>query len=311
MRILRGPLGALLQGGNNRTRPLPLGMPKTCSGLRQLLRVHPGLAHARHQVTQLRAKRRHRAHLLANILGPGCFHGLQQLGQQLILGRARHQLHALQRDLALSAPRRHHLIRKRRGRAHRTYHRRAERLRARRQYVSARAIRSENQRGMAPGDRLLEHRERTRTAPRRRCPAGNHIRVLRSLDNRALRLIQRRKTPPTLRATPQPDLDFAHDAILADPTHICGTYDGRDDIFQQGVNMEIFIGIRDNTRQLGLDVDMTEGELMAKVHEALTTPNGVLDLTDTKGQRTLVPANALGYVQIASKTERRVGFAIH
>ncbi len=27
--------------------------------------------------------------------------------------------------------------------------------------------------------------------------------------------------------------------------------------------MEIFIGIRDNTRQLALDVDMTENELMA------------------------------------------------
>ena len=75
--------------------------------------------------------------------------------------------------------------------------------------------------------------------------------------------------------------------------------------------MEIFIGIRDNTRQLGLDVDMTEGELMAKVHEALTTPNGVLDLTDTKGQRTLVPAHAIGFVQIPAETKRRVGFAIH
>ena len=75
--------------------------------------------------------------------------------------------------------------------------------------------------------------------------------------------------------------------------------------------MEIFIGIRDNTRQLGLDVDMTESELMAKVNEALAAPHGVLDLTDSQGQRTLVPAHALGYVQIASKTERRVGFAIH
>jgi conserved domain protein len=56
---------------------------------------------------------------------------------------------------------------------------------------------------------------------------------------------------------------------------------------------------------------MTENELMAKVNEALVSANGVLDLTDTKGQRTLVPAHALGYVQIASKTERRVGFAIH
>ena len=75
--------------------------------------------------------------------------------------------------------------------------------------------------------------------------------------------------------------------------------------------MEIFIGIRDNTRQLGLDVDMTESELMAKGHEALAAPDGVLDLTDSKGQRTLVPAHALAYVQIASTTERRVGFAIH
>ena len=73
--------------------------------------------------------------------------------------------------------------------------------------------------------------------------------------------------------------------------------------------MEIFIGIRDNTRQLGLDVDMSENELMAKVNEALASPHGVL--ADTKGQRTLVPAQALAYVQVAAKSERRVGFAIH
>ena len=75
--------------------------------------------------------------------------------------------------------------------------------------------------------------------------------------------------------------------------------------------MEIFIGIRGNTRQLGFDIDMSENELMAKVNEALAAPNGVLDLTDTKGQRTLVPAHAIGFVQIAAKTERRVGFALH
>ena len=75
--------------------------------------------------------------------------------------------------------------------------------------------------------------------------------------------------------------------------------------------MEILIGIRGNKNLLGLDVDMSENELIAKVNEALASAHGVLDLTDTKGQRTLVPAHALGYVQIASKTERRVGFAIH
>ena len=75
--------------------------------------------------------------------------------------------------------------------------------------------------------------------------------------------------------------------------------------------MEIFIGIRGNTRLLGFDVDMSENELMAKLNEVLPSTQGVLDLTDTKGQRTLVPAHALAYVQIAAKTERRVGFAIH
>ena len=75
--------------------------------------------------------------------------------------------------------------------------------------------------------------------------------------------------------------------------------------------MEILIGIRGNKNLLGFDVDMSENELIAKVNEALASDHGVLDLTDTKGQRTLVPAHALAYVQIASKTERRVGFAIH
>lgn len=74
--------------------------------------------------------------------------------------------------------------------------------------------------------------------------------------------------------------------------------------------MEIFIGIRDNTRQLALDVDMSESELVSKVNEALVSANGLLDLTGSKGQRLLVPTRALGYVQIASKNERRVGFAI-
>ena len=75
--------------------------------------------------------------------------------------------------------------------------------------------------------------------------------------------------------------------------------------------MEILIGIRGNKNLLGFDVDLSEDQLMAKVNEALASDHGVLDLTDTKGQRTLVPAQALAYVQVANKSERRVGFAIH
>ena len=74
--------------------------------------------------------------------------------------------------------------------------------------------------------------------------------------------------------------------------------------------MDIFIGIRGNTRLLGFDVDMSENELMAKLNEVLPSTQGVLYLTDTKGQRTLVPAHAIGFVQIPAETKRRVGFAI-
>ena len=56
--------------------------------------------------------------------------------------------------------------------------------------------------------------------------------------------------------------------------------------------MEILIGIRGNKNLLGFDVDMSENELTAKVNEALASDHGVLDLTDTKGQRTLVPIRA-------------------
>ena len=75
--------------------------------------------------------------------------------------------------------------------------------------------------------------------------------------------------------------------------------------------MEILIGIRGNKNLLGLDVDMSENELMAKLNEVLPSAHGVLDLTDTKGQRTLVPAHAIGFVQIPAETKRHVGFAIH
>ena len=311
LRVLRGVLGPLLQRGDDRARPLPLRPTKPGPGLGQGGRVHPGLARTGHQVAQLRTERRHRAHLRTNVLGPGSLHGLQGLGEHLVLGRARHQLDPLQRHVALGAPRGHHLIREGSWRTHGAHHVRSESLGARSQHVGSRTIGSENQRAATPGGRLLEHGQRARRAARGRRAARNHIARARRLHDRALADVQLRQTPPIGATAAQPDLNFAHNAILADPTHICGTYDGRDDIYQQGVIMEIFIGIRDNTRQLGLDVDMTESELMAKVHEALAATNGVLDLTDTKGQRTLVPAQALAYVQVAAKSERRVGFAIH
>lgn len=75
--------------------------------------------------------------------------------------------------------------------------------------------------------------------------------------------------------------------------------------------MEIIIGIRGNKNLFRFDVDMSENELVAKLNEVLASTQGILDLADTKGERALVPAHAIAFVQIPAKTERRVGFAIH
>jgi hypothetical protein len=77
--------------------------------------------------------------------------------------------------------------------------------------------------------------------------------------------------------------------------------------------VEITIGVRDIQRELSLEVDGDADALAADVSAAIAKAadgdaNAVLDLTDTKGNRVLVPAAALAYVQIGAQETRRVGF---
>lgn len=73
--------------------------------------------------------------------------------------------------------------------------------------------------------------------------------------------------------------------------------------------MEINIGVRDVARELNLDIDLTAEELNKAVKEALAhgTP---LELSDAVGRSVVVPASAIGYVEIASVQPRRVGFGL-
>ena len=73
--------------------------------------------------------------------------------------------------------------------------------------------------------------------------------------------------------------------------------------------MEINIGVRDVARELNLDIDLTAEELNMAVKEALAhgTP---LELSDAAGRSVVVPASAIGYVEIASVQPRRVGFGL-
>ncbi len=73
--------------------------------------------------------------------------------------------------------------------------------------------------------------------------------------------------------------------------------------------MEINIGVREVARELNLDIDITAEELNKAVKNALAdgTP---LELSDSIGRAVLIPANAIGYVEVASVQPRRVGFGL-
>ncbi len=73
--------------------------------------------------------------------------------------------------------------------------------------------------------------------------------------------------------------------------------------------MNIVIGVRDSARELPLEIDIDEAALVRTIEHAIAS-GGVVSLTDMKGDRVLVPAAAIAYVQIARKSDRRVGFAV-
>jgi hypothetical protein len=70
--------------------------------------------------------------------------------------------------------------------------------------------------------------------------------------------------------------------------------------------MEVRIGVRHVTREIVLETDQSADAVAKAVASAVA--GGVLELTDTRGRRVMVPADALGYVDIGSEERRRVGF---
>ncbi len=71
--------------------------------------------------------------------------------------------------------------------------------------------------------------------------------------------------------------------------------------------MEIKIGITDVPREVTLETDNAPEDIVAKVRVALDTGT-LLDLTDSKGRRVIVPADRIAYVDLGSPTTRAVGF---
>jgi len=70
--------------------------------------------------------------------------------------------------------------------------------------------------------------------------------------------------------------------------------------------MEVRIGVQHVAREIVLETDMTADEVAKSVADAVA--GATLDLTDDKGRRVVVPAGALGYVEIGEQSKTRVGF---
>jgi hypothetical protein len=71
--------------------------------------------------------------------------------------------------------------------------------------------------------------------------------------------------------------------------------------------VEVKIGVQNAARELVVDTDETSDAIEKLVTESIAS-SGVLVLTDTKGQRTVVPADKLAYVHIGRSVASQVGF---
>ncbi|MEI8410099.1 MULTISPECIES: DUF3107 domain-containing protein [unclassified Kribbella] len=72
--------------------------------------------------------------------------------------------------------------------------------------------------------------------------------------------------------------------------------------------MEVKIGVQHANRELVLESEQSPDEVQQAVADALSGSSGLLQLTDDKGRRVIVPADRLAYVEIGEVSIRKVGF---
>jgi 3-hydroxyacyl-CoA dehydrogenase len=72
--------------------------------------------------------------------------------------------------------------------------------------------------------------------------------------------------------------------------------------------VEVKIGVQHANRELVLESEQSPEEVEKAVADALGGKSGLLQLTDEKGRKVLVPAEKLAYVEIGEVSIRKVGF---
>ncbi|PLS31160.1 ATP-binding protein [Bifidobacterium margollesii] len=71
--------------------------------------------------------------------------------------------------------------------------------------------------------------------------------------------------------------------------------------------MDVEIGIQNVARPVTFATDKSADEVSGAIAEAVKN-GAVVDLTDTKGRRIVVPGGAIGYAIVGSETSHPVGF---
>ena len=71
--------------------------------------------------------------------------------------------------------------------------------------------------------------------------------------------------------------------------------------------MEVKIGVQYAMREIVFESN-DDADAVAKAVEAAVKSGGLLNLTDERGRRIVVPADKLAYIEIGEQVERRVGF---
>lgn len=71
--------------------------------------------------------------------------------------------------------------------------------------------------------------------------------------------------------------------------------------------MEVKFGITDIAREVTIETNATPEEVSDQVRQAVLD-SSLVDLTDDKGRRILIPASKIGYVDLGAPAARAVGF---
>jgi Protein of unknown function (DUF3107) len=72
--------------------------------------------------------------------------------------------------------------------------------------------------------------------------------------------------------------------------------------------VDVNIGIKGVPRELKFETDLSPDDVAAAVRACAADPTMLLELTDTKGRRLLVPGDKVAYVELGEQESRRVGF---